>query len=568
MRILLFFLFVVVAYAYDPPVGIPDPQWPDGLHPIDTPNPSQPIGAGQWPTTVVTDWYYIDNQHGSATDSSNPNGTPDLPRLTIPEGTFSAGTVFVLRGVGYTTQGQIITTFNGTSVDPCWVLGDGLVNLQGEWIIKGEYLIVDGVGGTQAGAVYPRINIRTHGAAEDSDHICVRNGTFTGDGSLLSNGTALGCYGAVGEDRHDFVFYNNTISGWGIDDPAQTENDRSGFGPDINTYNIWILENTVFDMGGDGAIVGRVSVTGGNVPVDNVYIGGNHFYSNHEDGIDIKTATDIVLSENILHDFDWVSSSSGGGVVVHDDNERVSIINNTIYNCQFGIIATKAVNMRVVGNVIYDCIHTNAPSTPSAPVWDADSAYSGGTAIHMRGTMNADIANNTIFNCDFGIQVVTQSVPGTIYNNAFGERSNAASFDLIVETTPAPNMTVDRNFYDSTDIKIRWAGAEYTDLATFQGAVSQEANAVSAADPEFVSTTPVYNFAPSSASSPLVDAASLAAVYTDLNTLYGLDFAVDINGGVRPQGAAWDAGAYEYSAQTPTTTRNRNSAARTVLSGF
>ena len=46
--------------------------------------------------------------------------------------------------------------------------------------------------------------------------------------------------------------------------------------------------------------------------------------------------------------------------------------------------------------------------------------------------------------------------------------------------------------------------------------------------------------------SPAVDVSLRSAVYDTFFARYGIDIAKDLNGVSRPQGAAWDIGAYEF----------------------
>jgi hypothetical protein len=168
-------LLVNNVFAYTPPTGIPDPSW-GSIHPIDTQAPAQPSG---WPSTEVAGYYYIDNTNGSATDSSNPYGTPNKPRMTIPEITYAAGSYVEIHGGPYTGGGQIIITANGTEANPVWIRGSSSSTkptIRGETIIKGSYVFLENL---YYDTDNRGIGLRSH-SGSSLHHAVVRNVEMTG----------------------------------------------------------------------------------------------------------------------------------------------------------------------------------------------------------------------------------------------------------------------------------------------------------------------------------------------------------------------------------------------------
>jgi len=101
-----------VIYAYTVPNGIPDPSaYFNGFDPINTLAPTVNADGtcercANWPSSENPGCYFIDNSDPNATDSDNPYGYPDRPRLTIPEISYSAGDFVYINGGMYSSKGD------------------------------------------------------------------------------------------------------------------------------------------------------------------------------------------------------------------------------------------------------------------------------------------------------------------------------------------------------------------------------------------------------------------------------------------------------------------------------
>lgn len=98
ITICFYVLFLTVfsthnVFAYDLPMGIPDPEpyWEGTQSPLDDPPPARP---SPW-SSEVPGYYYVNNETG--TDSARPYGTPSAPRATIPT-TLGAGSYVEVHG--------------------------------------------------------------------------------------------------------------------------------------------------------------------------------------------------------------------------------------------------------------------------------------------------------------------------------------------------------------------------------------------------------------------------------------------------------------------------------------
>ena len=131
--------FLTPPNPWVPPVGIP--AAPFGI----TQQP--PARPSAWPSGPAGGFYYVDRTQSAATDSSNPNGYPDRPRVTIPT-TLPAGSYVEVRGTGYSVSGTVRFSMNGTASSPVWIVGVDQPTFTGQQSylnFSGNYYIVQGL---------------------------------------------------------------------------------------------------------------------------------------------------------------------------------------------------------------------------------------------------------------------------------------------------------------------------------------------------------------------------------------------------------------------------------------
>ena len=83
------FVCVTAAQAYTPPIGIPEPSFgiDEDVSMYDSATYDFGAGGVSYPDAGNGPYtHYIDNTHPSATNTSNPYGTPSTPRLDIYDG--------------------------------------------------------------------------------------------------------------------------------------------------------------------------------------------------------------------------------------------------------------------------------------------------------------------------------------------------------------------------------------------------------------------------------------------------------------------------------------------------
>ncbi|WP_354622643.1 right-handed parallel beta-helix repeat-containing protein [Psychromonas sp. MME2] len=448
----------LVAEDYKVGNGVPDPinTWaPNGyvgdiVHPITGKAPANWAAANEQGLLS----YYVDSSHPDATNTNNEFGSPDKPRKTIMEGTYAAGAYVEIHGGPYDGGGQLIITADGTPDKPVWIRGvdqDNRAIISGETIIKGQYVILENL---EYNLPKKNVSFRSHNGS-NLHHAVIRNSVFRGNGENVGNAAAIAIYGGLDNRFHDLVVFNNDISAFGNDfddvnpaDGVSSENDYHGVIPRSNVDRVWILRNKIYNLGGDSVQVGIASTADVNRP-SYVYIADNDFYSNLENGVDVKEANNTLIINNRI--WDWKkhknNSSTGGAIIIHNGANNTWVINNEVSDAASGIAATdSSLDTWVIGNVIKNVQH---------PDWDVEWAgglYDSGMAIHFRGGSSGGAINNTIINYDKGIEAATGEY--VYINNILFNRNSEMGNDLFVESTQSSNL-VNNNVVYSKSVSLK-----------------------------------------------------------------------------------------------------------------
>lgn len=532
------------AVAYDPPVGIPNPadDWGGTIDPIDDPVPDSAAVCPGWPA-ADSNCFYIDN---AAACSDAGQGSPNTPRCTVPDGiTLSAGQYMEIHGGAgpYTDTDTHNIAANGTSTQPVWIVGKNNPALRCSGnnhalAVSGSYYLVDGVSLDRS--------VQGFAFAFPTDRGVFRNAVIVGDGSLLSYGGSQISSSGIdsGNENNYVVVYNITMSEigqWDVDDNT----DAHGIKFRNNINHAWILDSDISHCQGDSVQTGEGSITGDDAPT-HIYIGGNTFYENKENGIDIKDGSDIILSHNTIFDMaNAYGDDADEGIVIHEEADHIWAINNRIYNCGIGMITTISTNTWFIGNTIYDIDGSTDPQ----------SHYGLGVGIHFRGNSSGGVINNTIVNCDKGIQLTSIAGGFQCRNNIISHRSDASAFDLMAQS--AGNADADYHLlYAGGSSRILWGGAIYTSVADFNAGSGQCANCPAEADPRYANAADA-NFALES-DAPAIGKGESHAIYTYYASRYGVSINRDQAGTVRPQNGTWDIGAFEYDEGAPPPTPGTN----------
>ncbi|HED16886.1 MAG TPA: right-handed parallel beta-helix repeat-containing protein [Gammaproteobacteria bacterium] len=553
------FALISTVHAYSPPIGIPAPSFG-----IDEQAPAWPA---QWPGAQVTNHYYLDNTHPQATDTNNPNGYPDKPRKTLPNGAFPAGTYMEINGGPYTNPmpSNRPPVFNCTAAKPCWLRG-GSANAKTVFsgvdlkINDSQYLIVENLD-LNGGAGGFNINgVNTH-------HISVRN-SIVQNKPFISNTSAVNISAGFGGSVYDIVVYNMQFYKLG-DWLTLIDQDYHGVGPNLwgrdstaTAYNIWILESTCVNISGN-----CIQVNAGNWPdsykyLHHIYIGRNNSHDNRQSAYWSKQASDVIISENNAYGGRRHGPQPGDGIGFQYGPNNLWIIYNNIYDSNYGIRQSDTSDPKsnsntayIVGNVIHD-IHPG-PNSSYTP----DDAWRPGQAIALwHGNMTRYIVDNTIYNVHGGVTAIYNGPVHMSGNLISGINQN--DYYIFIEH-PARNgvVSIDYSLLDDPegDTRIRWNWQTYSGIQSFQAATNQCSNCIPG-DPRFTNAAATFsdpanplNLTIGSDSSAIGKNNNLNSnsnntpnVYKIFKDLYGLDIQRDLNGKTRPM-AGRSIGAFEAS---------------------
>jgi hypothetical protein len=525
---LAFLAFPTLAAAYTMPTGIPDTAF--GVH---TPTPERP---SNW-NSEIAGYYYVNPSSSNASDS-NQYGTPNEPRLTLPS-PIPAGSYVEMAGTyTSTTGGATRISSAGTESNPVWIVG-----LEGNeptfskiTTFQGTYLVIDNV--IINNMIMPRYGYLSH-------HITLRNSDI--HYNLTSSGALIGLSGSSSYTNHDLVIFNNDIhdsrSDWDV--AGSTDIDAHGIKPHNYAYNLWIIKNRFYNLGGNAIQVG--DQTSDQDTIHHIYIGDNEIYNTRQTGIGIKKASDVVITKNVIHDIHEIQTgNSTGGIAYQYAPRRIWIMFNTISNCDFGIKSGSDTSpsedyIYIVGNVIYDI---------SASGSFSDNGWSPGSAIMINGSNHIEIIGNTIFNAEQGIETALQGASINIENNIISNMTDSTHIHMDYSSSSSLSTVRNNVFHQpGGSPSFRWAGTNHSSLTSFENNSTVSGNVDT--DPSFTTYQP-NSYSISSTSSAIDIGLKSNQLTTDVYAifldLYGLSINSDIIGKTRTQMMSWDIGAYEFTS--------------------
>lgn len=531
--------------AYTPPKGIPNPSaYFSSFGEIDQATPSTAKKCPDWPKAASRNCYYVDNTHPASTDNGNPNGYPKKPRATIPSlSGLSAGTFIYVHAGTYT--GRWWVTGVGTASNPIWVTGNPETKpvIQRPFLVgyngRASYIVIENFTINNG---YNFASIRNASLNANIDHILIRNNTAYGSGTSGDPSDSASTVGNSSSSAHTvsyIVFYKNIFHDYN----DRKTRDGGGIYFDQNVNYGWVLDNTIYNISGDGIAGCHRCNIDGNQP-HNIFLGRNTLYGHGENCIDFKGVHDFVISENIC--YGPFVREQGWGIVIHDseatphtDPTNGWIIFNKLYHLSSGIayVSCNSRDMYVVGNLIYD-IHASYAA-------HADPSYNGRAVLGASNAGNFWIVDNTIHDYDEGIKICSK-LSGTdsvrIHGNIFSSRSDGEKHELNLPGRMSTSfVTIDYNTIYSTSgsMSFNWGGS----LSSVRGLKAMgKCVHCKEADPLFRGLTD-FRLRPGSL---CVDSSVRHSVYDVFYSKYGMNMDRDFADRQRPQGSAWDMGAYEY----------------------
>jgi len=280
------------------------------------------------------------------------------------------------------------------------------------------------------------------------------------------------------------------------------------------------------------------------------------------------SASNILFRNNILHD-GGTSTTVGGyniGFEIKNNTNGVTMEYNTIYNCEWGIhlhadAYGTPTNTVIRYNLIYNCRDVgitwqntrggNMTTNVYGNLFYGNASSGAYQDLRLPGNSNINIYNNTIYNAN-------TLTTGSVYIAAGGGTVNFKN--NIVYTTNSPGVYDSGGYLThSNNLIYRASGNAVTDNGSSytSAQIKNWDNTAVGTNPSFTggtlptgfSGTYGSNMVPNTtyfalgSASPAVNAgATLGSPYN--GCINGAGLATPIT---RPQGAAYDIGAYEYA---------------------
>lgn len=529
----VFFAAMVLASwveaAWTPPIGVPIPSF--GL---DVPTPPVP---SSWSATL-SGWYWICPTCEGATDTNNPNGYPGSPRLSIPS-PLSAGSVVILGGQIDTAQSFV---GQGTAVQP--VIVRGVANIPRALLtqgmsVTGSYIVLDYLHWGPSDAADMDFGL---GLLEGSNHMVIRNSEFSGNAHRIG-GLGLGTwmYGGA-QSLSQVVVGSSTFHHIGDLTPI-SDIDKHCITVNGAVDHLWVVDNEISFCGGDAIQIEANS--GRRDRIHHVYYGRNQAHHNRQTGGWIKNASDVIFSQNVMHDFSPSTGGPGACTGQQYGPENTWFLYNEMYNCPVGLAIfggnpPDGLNTYAIGNRIHDI---TAPAGVNTYNQGGIVAY-GGNTLHL--------FNNTLDQVASGIHVMPGVAQVLIANNIVSNRTQSGSFnfDFYVENDAQIGLFSNNLFFNTTSLRFNWESIVLNSLAQLQS-TSGKCQGCVQSDPAYRNAS-LRDYRLTNGS-PAIDAgnAQVNNAVAAFQARYGINIAFDPLGVVRPQGVAHDMGAFEFTSTAP-----------------
>jgi hypothetical protein len=217
---------------------------------------------------------------------------------------------------GVHTASTITIGGTGTACQPIIVRGASATErptIRGAVGIRGSYIIVENIDFDLSTNENHRVGVGM------SDHVAIRHSEIHGL-PIRRNSTVV-----FTTESSFVVLYGNHIHDNG-DFTAAGEIDVHGVGAS-RSWDLWIVDNHIHHNRGDGMQFGHQQ---GNT-LGRIYVGRNDIHDNGENSVDIKEASNVVISENRLH------AEPLGPVVLHDCPIDAAVLDNEVYDAPYGV---------------------------------------------------------------------------------------------------------------------------------------------------------------------------------------------------------------------------------------
>jgi hypothetical protein len=492
---------------YKAPIGIPEPEF----------------GINQSVESIYgsADYYthYIDNTHPDATDENNEKGSAERPRKSMPGAlTLEAGSVVIVKGGPYKMDPKTIWKADGNLKKPVFIRGldpdrkPRIINCHLQ--LDGKYFIIENI------EFYDDSYIHTRKTAQ---YISVRDCEIHNPpGKIIDYGAAVSAEG------ENIVVYKNNIHHH-VTFEYKRGGDCHGVRPGVGAKRVWVLENEIHHNSGDAVQACHYC----DPRPQYIFIGKNVMYADRENAVDLKYASDIIVSQNKMYGYGNATTSDGSAVVLGSDGmpNRSWVIFNEIYDSANGIRNENTDCAWIIGNKIYNI---------------------GGFAISLeKKSDDMYIVANTIYDVDIAIEQLKEDREAFrvhVYNNIFANiRGKKRGSQVYIPSNTIANASAFSNnlFWQNGDpVVLRWGSENvYKSTADFREFSGGTDNIIE--DPLFLNAKDFdFNL---NQNSPAINIGFAHHVYETFFSLYGIDIKVDYNRKFCPQKLKWDIGAFEYS---------------------
>jgi len=311
----------------------------------------------------------------------------------------AAGTVIEIPVGTHTASRTITISGTGTACQPIFVRGassDARPVIHADVEISGSYVIVENLDFDLSTDENHRVGF------DASDHTALRTSEVHGL-DIRRNSTIVFMSNAT-----HTVIYGNHIHDNG-DFSAPGEIDVHGIGAGMS-WDAWIVDNHIHHNRGDGMQFGHQA----DNTLGRFYVGRNDIHDNGENSVDIKEASNVVISENRLH------GETEGNVVLHDCPVNAALIFNEVYDAQYGVSLPSLesncddelpVSLFVLGNDFHDITENGVQG------WSSGKTYF--------------IASNTFMTVGTNIEVDPISAESSVSEDETAFEAGAAAFEAI-----------------------------------------------------------------------------------------------------------------------------------------
>ena len=412
-------------YNYTMPIGIPAAT----LN-FTKPVPDRPAEWEGENQAEVAGYYYVSDSG----DKKREYGTPDNPRLKIPQNLSSSAYIEVEGDFtnGLYTNNSLIVDWTGDDSEEfvagvsgqVWLLstrevGKTCTMKNFKLILKGSHVFVTNL----TFDTNSSINVGSVTFGNAASNMVIRYNRVLNPAS-----SAIPLNGSSEESKTDnIVIYSNEMSNFGtIDRNLETDKRPTPIAKFVS--NVWIINNYMHTGAGGLQVHAGIGKTPSTY---NIFVGGNTMHTILQSALWVKEGKNVIFSSNHIYNIIPTYSSPGKGMGSQYAPDGLWFINNHIHGVEYGIVASSSSTLTaewgskfyIIGNVIYD-----VSATQSQDVIDEirlDGSAWQRSAINIQGGQEVYIYNNLMFNSTNGICIPSSTPKVDIKNNV--------SFDMNVQ---------------------------------------------------------------------------------------------------------------------------------------